>query len=94
MLQKPHKPSSGNGAEQEHAEAIEGIADHPWPGLSLGDTEDNGDEEGKDYGCAEMRQYEGGQGKAHYCFFPSAISWASTALIMLSRPATMMYLVP
>src|SRR5437016_3366717 len=89
MLYHPHHPTRQDGAGYEEAEAFCTIESHVARRRALGDAENDRGEEGEDNRRAEVGELD-----AHYSFFPIAMSWASTALITFSRPATMMNLVP
>ena len=87
-LNDPHKPAGKDSATREEDEAFCTVEDHVARGGTLSDPEDDGGKEGEDDRCAEMRELHG------YSFFPIAMSYASTALITFSKPATIMNFVP
>jgi hypothetical protein len=89
MLYHPHHPACQDGSDYEEAEAFGAIQGHVARGCALGNAENDGGEEGKNDRCGKVGELD-----VHYSFFPIAISWASTALITFSRPATMMNFVP
>jgi len=87
VLDEPHNPAGGDGATDEENEAERAEADHhAWVG-TLCDTEDDRGEEREEEDCSKVRD-------GHERFLPVASEWASTAEMMLSRPATTMNLVP
>ncbi len=88
VLDGPHEPAGGDHGADEDDEGEGTEADHQARAGALGDAEDDRGEEGEEQGSAEVRE--------HYsaAFLPLAKEWASTAAMMLSRPAAMRNLVP
>ena len=87
MLDQPHDPAGRDGAANEEDEAEGSEADHhAWFG-ALGDAEDDRGEEREEEHCSEVRD-------GHERFLPVASECASTAEMILSRPATTMNFVP
>jgi len=84
-LDDPHDPACDDGRADEHGEGVGAEADH-HPGVRAHrDAEDGRDEEGEEEDGVEV---------GHEAFLPMAIEWASTAEMMLSRPATTRNFVP
>lgn len=67
MFQQPHGPGSDDDADDEENEAIGPVANHVAGVVALGDAEDGGGAKGKDYGRAEVSEFEG------HGFLPIAI---------------------
>src|SRR5690349_13342563 len=83
-----HHPAEHNHRPYEQGEAEEAVAEHALRRFALRDTEYRRGEEGKEQHCRKVG------GAEHYCFLPVRRLCASTAEMMLSRPATTMKRVP
>ena len=52
--EQPHRPARHQHAAQEHCEAIQAVADHVTRSLAVGDSENDGSEEGEHERRAEV----------------------------------------
>jgi hypothetical protein len=57
--QQPHGPARYDGSAQKQGEAVEAVADHFARGIAVGDAEDDGGEDRKDDGRAEVSEMDG-----------------------------------
>src|SRR6202000_1364608 len=87
VLDQPHDPAGRDCATDEEDEAEGSEADHHARLRALGDAEDDRGEEREEKDCSEVRD-------GHERFLPVASECASTAEMMLSRPATTINFVP
>ena len=87
VFDEPHDPACDDGAADEEGEAEGAEANHHARVGALGDAEDDRGEEREEEHGPEVRD-------GHERFLPVASECASTAEIMLSRPATTINLVP
>src|SRR5262245_40513715 len=90
MPQDPHQPAADDQAPGKPCEGFQAVAQHFARLAPLCNTENNRGQQHEDQRCAEVGKFKFG----HQSFLPMAIWCASTALITLSSPATMMNLVP
>src|ERR1700678_2433771 len=82
-----HDPTEDDDRADEEDEAISSVAEHLRRSVAHGDAEDSGSEEREEYDGEEVRGM-------HQDFLPVRRLCASTAAMMLRRPATTMNLVP
>lgn len=84
---QPHQPAAAEEAQGEPGKAFEAVAHHLARLAFLSDAENHRGEDGEEQRGGKVRELD-------HDFFPIAIWCASTALMTLSSPATIMNLVP
>lgn len=87
MFDEPHDPACDDSTADEEDKAEGPEPDHHARLRALGDAKDDRSEESKEEDGSKV-------GNVHERFLPVASECASTAAMILSRPATTMNLVP